>query len=577
MRRHIITLNSDREVNELIREDLATTAEDGYVLSFGSTSEEVDALLGRMAGEADTAAIFIVDENAPPSGADAVIGDLRRTFPTSKTVLLTGFLDIESPETATQDANRVLLKPPSATALRTTVRELLEEWEIDNPDVSPSLGDRESLVDYQRLDGIDLCAKVEAFGAFLDDLKDRRFYLNQRPLYGGCEARSLVRDPYTGERREMIMMASNNYLGMTTHPRVVDAARSALTEYGVGSGAVPLLSGTLDLHKKLERRVADFKQGEDCVLFPSGFAANVGIISAMARDSDVVFLDHLVHASIIEGARASGATIRIWRHNDVGDLEKKIRAQAKKTPDAGRLIVVDGVYSMDGDVAPLPEIVEVARRNDALVMVDEAHSTGVLGETGRGIAEHFGLQGEIDLLMGTFSKALGAIGGFCVAKKRIIDYIRHYARSYIFSTSLPPATVAGLIETIDVIEDEPKLVQRAARNADRLRQRLNAAGLDTGGSNSPIVPIVVGDQAKLWRMGREIHDNGVYLNSVFFPAVPRHLCRLRITVMATHSEADVDRAADVVIAAARRYGVLPPAERSRRRTRTGMSPLASVA
>ncbi|MEW6281512.1 MAG: aminotransferase class I/II-fold pyridoxal phosphate-dependent enzyme [Candidatus Eremiobacterota bacterium] len=533
---YVLCVDDDPEVLATLERDLRDHLGARYRVEACESAAEAEVLVDGMAGRGDALALIVCDQVMPQESGVQFLERLHGRAPAAKKVLLTGYAGLDSAIYGINRAglNRYLEKPWDSQELLETVDQLLEEYADEHP------GDP-ALDEFFRRDGPDLYAKVEAFAPYMEDLRGHGFYFWQRPLSGPSEHRVQV-----GDGPPMVLLASNNYLGLTTHPRVLQGAREALDRYGAGSGAVPLLSGTLELHRDLEARLAAFKGGEACCLFPTGYAANVGILTALARDSDVLFLDHLVHASILDGARASGARIRTFRHNDVQDLERKLQAESRRSPTAGRLVVVDAVYSMDGDVAPLPELMQAARRHGARIMVDEAHSTGVLGATGRGIVEHFGLKELPDILMGTLSKALGGQGGFCVAPARVVDYIRHYARPFIFSTSLPPPVVGGVRAALQVLQDEPERVERLRFLSERTRQALREAGLDPGVSRTAILPIIIGDQRRLARIGQQIYQRGVYLNSVYFPAVPKDQCRLRLSLMATHTEEELDFSVGVI-------------------------------
>lgn len=409
---------------------------------------------------------------------------------------------------------------------------------------------------FYRHDDADLFAKVDAFMEQFEHVRARDLYLWRHELCSANSRESLVRAP-SGEQRQMLIFSSNNYLGLTTHPRVTAAACVAIHRFGAGAGSAPFFCGTYELHRALEKKLAAHKQAEDAALFTSGYATNVGVISALARPTDTVFSDQLVHASIIDGIRMSGAKTSVFRHNDLADLEKKLLG-AKGEP-GGKLIVVDGIYSMDGDIAPLPGILALARRHGAVVLVDEAHSTGVLGAHGRGMAEHFGLDGSEFLVVGTLSKALGSVGGFFAGPRKVVEYVRHYARSSLFSTAVPPSAVAAALTALEVIEAEPERVVRLRASSRLVRDRLMAAGLSVPETRSPIIPVVIGDPAKLLSIGRELLDEGLHVNTVFHPAVPKDQCRLRISVTSEHTREDLERLISAVIGLTRRYGIGPDA------------------
>ena len=411
-----------------------------------------------------------------------------------------------------------------------------------------------TLADFYELPDKDIFAKTRPFAAFVADAHDRKHYLYRRTLIGPCENRTLVLDPFNGQERSMIMMASNNYLGLTTHPKVVAAGRRANDEFGAGSGGVPLLAGTYKLHRELERKLAELKGCEDAVVFSSGYSSNVGTISALLRKNDAAINDKLNHASLIDGCRFTGATLRAFKHNDMKSLERILRESDREYD--GKLIIVDGVFSMDGDIANLPEIVPLARKYNARVMIDEAHATGVIGDHGRGTPEHHHVEGQIDIVAGTLSKALGGVGGFIASSADVCNYIRTYARSYMFSTSLPPAVTASLIASVEIIQTEPEIRLRLWENIKYMHSSLRALGFDIGPTQTAIVPILVGDDPKLREMSREIHDAGIFLNPVYFPAVPKRLSRLRLSLMATHTREDLDTTLDVLETVGRKYNVI---------------------
>lgn len=423
-------------------------------------------------------------------------------------------------------------------------------------DLDEAIDSREfSLADFQDYPHRDIFAKTVRFKRFMEDAHARGHDLYRRTLLGGSEHRVIMRDPYTGEVREMVMMASNNYLGLTTHPKVVAAGREANEKYGAGAGSVPLLAGTLDLHRQLEERLAKFKGCEDAIIFTSGYSSNVGCVSGLVRQGDVAINDRINHASIVDGCRLSGGDVKWFRHNDMKSLARALRDCDKVYN--GKLIIVDGVFSMDGDIAPLPQIVELARQYGARVMIDEAHASGVIGEHGRGTPEHWHMEGQVDIVAGTLSKGLGGVGGFVASTKEVVNYLRFYARSYMFSTAMPPAVTASLIAAIDVIENEPELRERLWHNIRYMMTNLREMGFDLGNAETAIIPIIIGDDLKVKEMAAEIHRRGVFVNPVFYPAVARRKSRIRLSLMATHTQEDLDQTLEAIEATAKRFGVLP--------------------
>ena len=353
--------------------------------------------------------------------------------------------------------------------------------------------------------------------------------------------------------RTLIMLGSNNYLGLTSHPKVKEAAIEAVRRFGTGCAGSRLLNGTLSLHEALEDKLARFIGKPAAVTFSTGFQVNLGAISCLLHRGDVVYLDKQDHACIIDGARLSFGDVCKFKHNDPRDL----RRQMTNDPDTrGRLIVVDGVFSMEGDIAPLPEILAVAEDFDAAVMVDDAHGIGVLGATGRGTAEHFGLEQEVDLIMGTFSKSMASVGGFIAGDETVIDYIKHRARTMIFSAAPPPASVAAALATVDIMDREPERRTRLWENTRFFSEGLRSLGLNTGESSTPVVPIVVGEDATALQMVHRLHEEGVFVNCVLSPATPPGRALIRTSLMATHTREQLSRALDAVERVGREVGLV---------------------
>lgn len=412
-----------------------------------------------------------------------------------------------------------------------------------------------NLSDFLELPDRDILAKTRPFYEFTGELVSQEYHHWARILTSPSERRVKILDRYTNEVREMVMMASNNYLGLTTHPAVVEAAWKALEKYGAGAGSVPLLGGYLDLHRELEQKLARMKGCEDAVIFSSGYAANVGCVSALVRKGDVVINDRLNHASIIDGCFLSGGTLRTFKHNDLASLEKVLQTTEKHGCN-GKLIIVDGVFSMDGDITNLPGIKALADRYHARIMIDEAHATGVIGPNGRGTPEHFNMEGQIDLVAGTLSKALAVVGGFVASSKEVVNYLRFYARSHMFSTALPPAAAGALMAGIDVIQNEPQLRQRLWTNIEYMRTNLQRMGFNLGNSETAIIPIIIGADDLLKKVSREIHRAGIFVNPVYYPAVPKKSSRLRLSLMATHTQEDLDDTLAVLERVGKKYGLI---------------------
>jgi glycine C-acetyltransferase len=347
-----------------------------------------------------------------------------------------------------------------------------------------------------------------------------------------------------------INLASYNYLGLSYRPEVIAAAQTALAKYGLGASGSPILSGMFDLHEELSAKLAEFKHAEAVLLFPTGFGANLGVIAGLMRPGDWVVCDQYAHASVVDGIILSKATPRFFRHNDVEDLDKKL----KRCPGK-KLVVVEGVYSMDGDVVDLPAVVDVCEKHGARLMIDEAHSMFLFGESGRGVVEHFGLEGAVDIHLGTFSKSLGGVGGYVAGPKKLMQYLRGFARSYVFSCAMPPAIAAGLLESLRICAAEPELRATLWRNVDFLHRRLREAGVDTGQSTSQVVPIFVRDDQKIFKLGEELIHEGVYLQPIRYPAVSKHQSRFRISVSAAHTLEQLEEGVRIISRVLERHGI----------------------
>jgi len=351
--------------------------------------------------------------------------------------------------------------------------------------------------------------------------------------------------------RQVINLCSNNYLGLTTHPKLREAARDALDRYGVGSGAVRTISGTMKIHMALEEKIAAFKQVEACVVFQSGFTANAGTVAAVLTRDDTIISDELNHASIIDGCRLSRAAIRVFPHKDVAGA-----ARALQETSGRRLLITDGVFSMDGDIAPLPDLAGLAEQHHAILMIDDAHASGVLGRNGRGTVDHYGLHGRVHIQVGTLSKAIGVLGGYVCGSRDLIDYLYHRGRPFLFSTSHPPAVAAACLAAFEVLEQEPGLIEQLWENTRFFKAGLRQLGFDTGLSETPITPILIGDAALAHRFSRELFDEGVFAVGIGFPTVPQGKARLRTIVTATHARWDLEQALGVMETVGRRLRVL---------------------
>lgn len=384
-----------------------------------------------------------------------------------------------------------------------------------------------------------LFKKCEEY-VYIRELVDRGIY----PYFHELESKQDIEVMMEGKRR--IMLGSNNYLGLTVNQEVIDAGVEAMKKYGTGCSGSRFLNGTLDLHNKLERELADFLGTEDCVTFSTGFQSNLGIISAICGRQDYIFNDRENHASIYDGCRLSYAKVTRYRHNDMADLEKRL---AETPIDAGKLIVTDGVFSMSGDICRLPDIAELAHKYKARVMVDDAHGLGVIGKGGRGTASYFGLEKEVDITMGTFSKSLASLGGYMVASAKVCEYVRHNSRPFIFSASLTPASCATARAALKVIREHPEIVERLGDLAEYYRDGLAARGVPTVKAENkriPIIPIYTYDAERTLLISKKLFEEGVYVNPVLPPATAPAECLLRTSLMATHTESVLDEAMDII-------------------------------
>jgi glycine C-acetyltransferase len=389
--------------------------------------------------------------------------------------------------------------------------------------------------------------------AQLDDLKAKGTHFKLRVL--DDEQSALC----TFDGKKVINLASNNYLGLTTHPKLREASLAATRKYGVGSGAVRTIAGTMRIHMELEEKIARFKNVEACVVFQSGFTANAGTVSALLGKDDFIISDALNHASIIDGARLSRAKILLFEHKNVAEAEQRL-ASVKDQPGR-KLLITDGVFSMDGDIAPLPGLCEVAEKYGAIMMVDDAHSSGVLGRNGRGTVDHFNLHGRVDIQVGTLSKAIGALGGYVCGSLDLIDFLYHRARPFLFSTSHPPSVAATCIAAFDVLENEPERIEKLWENTRFWKKQLALAGFDIGGkttpeSETPITPIIIGEGKLTMDFSRELFKAGVMATGIGFPTVPEGKARIRTIMTATHTRNELEEALGVLQSVGKRMGIL---------------------
>jgi glycine C-acetyltransferase len=373
----------------------------------------------------------------------------------------------------------------------------------------------------------------------MEDLKAQHLHYRLRILEGEQKPIAVV------DGKEVINLSSNNYLGLTTHPKLRRAAIEAIRKYGVGSGAVRTIVGTMKIHMELEEQIARFKGTEACVVFQSGFTANSGTVSAILGKEDLIVSDELNHASIIDGCRLSKATIKVFKHKDLADCQRIL--EETKDWNGHKLLITDGVFSMEGDIAPLPQLCDLAEKYHCIMMVDDAHSSGVLGRNGRGTVDHLGCHGRVDIQVGTLSKAVGSIGGYVCGSRDLIDFLYHRGRPFLFSTSHPPSVTATCQAAFELLDSEAgeKLIKRLWSNTKFFKRRLKKLGFDTGKSETPITPIMVGDAAKAFEFSRQLFDEGVLALAIGYPTVPEGKARLRTIVTATHKRADLERALEI--------------------------------
>ena len=384
-------------------------------------------------------------------------------------------------------------------------------------------------------------------GQELQQLREAGLYTNIRTIESPMDAWVTI------DGKRLLNFCANNYLGLANHPRIREAARKGIEQYGVGPAAVRTIAGTMALHEKLEQRLAEFKRAEACITFQSGFAANLGAIPALVGREDVIFSDELNHASIIDGCRLSRAHVVRYSHNDVDDLQRQIAAT---TEYGRRLIVTDGVFSMDGDIAPLDKIADVAEQHGILLMVDDAHGEGVLGKGGRGIVDHFDLHGRVDVEVGTLSKAFGVVGGMVCGKQVIVEWLRQRGRPFLFSSAMTAPDVAACIEAVDILEDSTELVDRLWRNAGLFRNGMEQMGFDTGHSQTPIVPVMLGEAPLAQAFSRRLFEEGVFSMAIGYPTVPQGKARIRVMNSAAHSTSDIEQALEVFGGVGRELGVV---------------------
>ena len=391
-------------------------------------------------------------------------------------------------------------------------------------------------------------SKLDWLTQEINGLKEQGLYNNIRTI-GSAQGAWL-----TVDGKNVLNFCSNNYLGLANHPRIVEAAKEATKKYGVGPAAVRSIAGTTDLHVELEERLAKFKGAEDVITFQSGFTANLGTISALVGKEDVIFSDRLNHASIIDGCRLSGAKIVAYEHNDPGALEDAIKEHASNFRRA--LIITDGVFSMDGDIAPLPDLVEIANKYDILFMVDDAHGEGVLGKGGRGIVDHFGLHGKVDIEVGTMSKAFGVVGGMVAGDKVIIEWLRQRGRPFLFSSAVTAPDAAACLAAVDLLEESTELVDKLWANAKYFKAEMKKLGFDTGVSETPITPVMLVEAPLAQQFSRELFEEGVFAMAIGFPTVAKGKARIRVMISAAHDNDDLGKGLDAFGKVGKKLGVI---------------------
>lgn len=392
-------------------------------------------------------------------------------------------------------------------------------------------------------------AQLQYLSDELQKLREQNLYQKLRIL----ETEQLPVCNFDGQ--EVINLSSNNYLGLTTHPKLKEQAVRAVEEFGVGSGAVRTIAGTMALHMELEEKIAKFKQVEAAVVFQSGFTANAGTVQAILGREDIIVSDELNHASIIDGCRLSRAEIKVFPHKEVEACEKIL--QEIQDRKCRKLLITDGVFSMDGDIAPLPQLVELAEKYGCIMMIDDAHSSGVLGRNGRGTVDHFNLHGRVDIQVGTLSKAIGALGGYICSNRNTIDYLYQRARPFLFSTSHPPSVAAACIAAFEVLEEEPQLIEQLWSNTDFFKEGLKKLGFNTGMSETPITPVIVGDAALAHQFSRELFQAGVFAQGIGYPTVPHGKARIRTIVTATHTQDELSQALETMEKVAKKLKIVP--------------------
>ena len=395
-------------------------------------------------------------------------------------------------------------------------------------------------------------AILEPYNEWYNAAVPEGYYLFAQAMATPPDGRIQLTEGKHHERLQLLNLSSYNYLGLSSRAEVIAAAKAALDQYGLGAAGSPILSGTMDVHVRLEEELAKFKRKEAVMVFPTGYSTNVGLISGIMRPGDWIIADQNSHASIVDGAILSKAEVRFFRHNNPADLEKKLqKAHGKKT-----LVAIEGVYSMDGDVCPLPDLVAVAKKYGARILLDEAHSAFVYGANGRGVAEHFGLEEEVDMHVGTFSKALGGQGGYVAGSRNLYNYLKGFARSRVFSCALSPVVTAGVLTSLGIAQREPQLRAKLWENVAHIRARLEENGVDIGQSTSQVIPIMVKNDRRVFELGHKLLRAGLYLQPIIYPAVAKHRSRFRVSVSASHTTEQLDEGVAILVKVLREEGIL---------------------
>ncbi len=448
--------------------------------------------------------------------------------------------EFDSHQAAEAQPGTVEEAEPAVRSTRNRISEVSEQEDADRP-TAPAAMD----YDYTNFyfgSGTDPFALLEPFDEWWREARPAGYYQFELPILSAPATRVDVRDTLTGDvRKGLVNFASYNYLGLSYRPEVKQAIKEAVDIFGGGSSGSPILSGTTDLHDRLSIEIARFKKKEAALIFPTGFSANIGTIAGLMRSGDLIVADQWSHASIVDGMILSKAKSRFFRHNQPEDLERKLAGFEGK-----KLVVVEGVYSMDGDVARLPEILEVAKRHGARILVDEAHSAFIYGEHGRGVVEHFGVEDEVDIHIGTFSKSLGGQGGYVAGSRKLIQYLRGFSRSRFFSCALAPTVVAGLLKALEISENEPELRHQLWANVRIMQGLLARAGVDFAESTSQVIPIMIRNDSLILRLGEQLLREGVFINPVKYPAVPKHKSRFRMSISAAHTREDLEEGAEII-------------------------------